>query len=150
MFHRHTLPNQFLFSAKGTVDYDKLDMVEFVSGYLEFCKVQPESLKALLLNHLQLLMDRAITYSWPSVRNFHLSNHNAVEQGRLTWSSADIIRELSQTFFTHLDLRSNSAASRSFNTTSPSRNKAKDHICKEWNYSGKCNQPFLLHRSPNW
>ena len=133
-----TLPNQFLLSVKGTVDYDKLDMVGFVSGYLEFCKVQPESLKASLLNHLQLLMDRAITYSWPSVRNFHLSVHNAVEQGRLTWSSAETIRERSQTFFTHLDLRSNSAASHSFNTTSHYFNKAKDHLCKEWNYSGKC------------
>ena len=91
-----------------------------------------------LLNHLQLLMDRAITYSWPGMRNFHLSVHNAVEQGRLTWHSADIIRERSQTFFSHLDLRSNSAPSRSFNATSQPRNKAKDHLCKEWNYSGKC------------
>ena len=87
------LPNQFLFSAKGTVNYDKLQIAEFVSGYLEFCKVQPESFRVALLNHLQLLMDPAITCSWPSMRNFHLSVHNAVEQGRLTWNSADIIRK---------------------------------------------------------
>ena len=87
------LPNQFLFSAKGTVNYDKLQIAEFVSGYLEFCKVQPESFRVALLNHLELLMDRAITCSLPSMRNFHLSIHNAVEQGRLTWNSADIIRE---------------------------------------------------------
>lgn len=90
-----------------------------------------------LLNHLQLLMDRAFTYCWPSVRNVLLSVHNAVVQGRLTWNSPNIIRERSQTFFSHLDLRSNSP-SRLFNATSPPRNKAKDHLCKEWNYSGKC------------
>ena len=53
----------------GTVDYDKLDLAEFVSGFLEFCKEQPESSQPSLLAHLQLLMDRAITYS--SVRKFH-------------------------------------------------------------------------------
>ena len=31
-----SLPNNFLFSPKGTVDYDKLDLAEFVCGYLEF------------------------------------------------------------------------------------------------------------------
>jgi len=130
-----TLPNQFLFSTEGTVDYDKLEMAEFVSGYLEFCKVQPESFRVALLNHFKLLMDRAITYSWARVRNFHLCIYNAVEQGRLTWNSADIIRERSQTFFSHLDLHSNSAPSRLFDTASPPRNKVKDHLCKEWNYS---------------
>ena len=49
----------FSFSSKGTVDYDKLDLAESVSGCLEFCKTQPEPSKAPLLNHLQLLMDRA-------------------------------------------------------------------------------------------
>lgn len=28
-----SLPNNYLFSAKGTVDYDKLDLVGFVSGF---------------------------------------------------------------------------------------------------------------------
>lgn len=98
------------------VDYDKLDMAVFVSGYLEFCKVQPESLKAPLLNHFQLLMDRAITYSWHSLRNFHFSVNNAVEQGQLAWDSAKIICGL-KPFFIHLALHSNS---------SPSRNKARN------------------------
>ena len=69
--YESTLPNQFLLSTEGMVDYDKLEMAEFVGGYLEFCKVQPESLRVALLNHFQLLMDRAITYSWPRVRTFH-------------------------------------------------------------------------------
>ena len=74
-----SLPNNFLFSPKGTVDYDKLELAEFVCGYLEFCKEQPESSKAPLLKHLHLLMERAITCSWSSVPNFHLSVNNAIK-----------------------------------------------------------------------
>ena len=132
-----SLPNNFLFSPKGTVDYDKLELAEFVCGYLEFCKEQPESSKASLLKHLHLLMERAITYSWSSVRNFHLSVNNAIEQGRLSWQSYESIRERAQTFFTHQDLRSNLPTS-SRNGSIPARGKAKDLLCREWNYTGKC------------
>lgn len=96
-----SLPNNFLFSSKGTVEYDKLELAEFVRGYLEFCKDQPESSKAPLFK--QLLMEHAITYSWSSVRNFHLFVNNAVEQGHLSWHSFESIRERAQTFFTHQD-----------------------------------------------
>ena len=132
-----SLPNNFLFSPKGTVDYDKLELAEFVCGYLEFCKEQPESSKAPLLKHLHLLMERAIIYSWSSVRNFHLSVNNAIEQGRLSWQSYESIRERAQTFFTHQDLRSNLPTS-SRNGSIPARGKAKDLLCREWNYTGKC------------
>ena len=37
-----TLPNQYVFSSKGTLEYDQLSMSELVSGYLEFLKTQPE------------------------------------------------------------------------------------------------------------
>lgn len=86
-----SLPNNFLFSSKGTVEYDKLELAEFVRGYLEFCKEQPESSKAPLFK--QLLMEHAITYSWSSVRNFHLFVNNAVEQGHLSWHSFESIPE---------------------------------------------------------
>ena len=132
-----SLPHNFLFSSKGTVEYDKLELAEFVCGYLEFCKEQPESSKAPLFKHLHLLMERAITYSWSSVRNFHLFVNNAVEQGRLSWHSFESIRERAQTFFTHQDLHSNQSNSLR-NGSQPARGKAKDLLCKEWNYTGKC------------
>ena len=106
-------------------------------GDLEFCKEQPESSKAPLFKHLHLLKECPITYSWSSVRNFHLSVNNAVEQGRLSWHSFESIRERAQTFFTHQDLRSNQSNS-SRNGSQPARGKAKDLLCKEWNYTGKC------------
>lgn len=76
-------------------------------------------------------MDCAITYSWSSVRNFHLSLHNVVEQGQLAMSSAGAIRERAQTFFTH--------PSRPNGNSQLPRNRAKDKYCKEWNYAGNCN-----------
>ena len=65
-----SLPNNFLFSPKGTVDNDKLELAEFVCGFLEFYKEQPEASKGPLLRRLQLLMEGAITYhvSWVSDR----------------------------------------------------------------------------------
>ena len=133
-----SLPNNFLFSSKGTVKYDKLELAEFVCGYLEFCKEQPEPSKASLFKHLHLLMERAIGYSWSSVCNFHLSVNNAVEQGRLSWHSFKSNRERAQTFFTHQDLRSNQSNSSQIGSQ-PARSKAKDLLCKEWNYTSKCN-----------
>ena len=82
-------------------------------------------------------MKHAITYSWSSVPNFHLSVNIAVEQGCLSWCSFKSIRERAQTFFTHQDLRSNHPNS-SRNGSQPACSKAKDFLCKEWNYTGKC------------
>ena len=129
-----SLPNNFVFSSKGTVEYDKLELAEFVRGYLEFCKEQPESSKAPLFKHLHLLMERAITYSWSSVRNFHLFVNNAVQEGRLSWHSFESVRERAQTFVTHQDLRSNQSNSLR-NASQPAHGKAKDLLCKE--YTGK-------------
>ena len=131
-----SLPNNFVFSSKVTVEYDKLELAEFVCGYLAFCKEQPESSKAPLFKHLHLLMEHAITYSWSSVRNFHLFVNNAVEEGRLSWHSFESIRERAQTFVTHQDLRSNQSNSLR-NGSQPAHGKAKDPLCKEWNYTGK-------------
>ena len=58
-----SLPHNDLFSTKGTVECNKLDLEEFICRYFEFCKGQPEASKVHLLKHLQLLMRHAITYS---------------------------------------------------------------------------------------
>ena len=41
--HPSLLPNDYLFSTKGKIDYDKLEISEFVGGFLEFLNSQPES-----------------------------------------------------------------------------------------------------------
>ena len=92
-----------VFSAKGTLDYDKLDISEFVYAFLE---QQPSLHHKNLLQFLQLLMEKAMNYSWSSVRNFNLSINQAFAQGRLTWGQMDFIQPRSNTFFSHADLRS--------------------------------------------
>lgn len=132
-----TLPNHYVFSSKGMLEFDQLSMSEFVSGYLEYLKTQPELSKSCLLSNLQLLMDKATTYSWPSVCNFHQSVHNAVQNRHMSWSDYDKIRERAQTFFTHLDLcapgnmASNTAT---FHSARTKQNKS----CETWNYTGEC------------
>ena len=130
-----TLPNQYVFSSKGTLEYDQLSMSEFVSGYLEFLKTQPELSSSSMLSHLQLLMDKATTYTWASVRNFHLPIHNAVQSKRMLWSDYDKIRERAQTFFTDLDLRAPSTTSptSAFNRL-PKARQTKSY--ETWNYTG--------------
>ena len=95
----------YVFSSKGMLEFDQLSMSEFVSGYLEYLKTQPGLSKPCLLNHLKLLMDKATTYSWPSVRHFHQSVHSAVQNRRMSWCDYGKVREHPQTFFTHLDFR---------------------------------------------
>ena len=48
-----------VFSAKGTLDYDKIDISEFVFAFLEFVQQQQQSQHQHLLQFLQLLMEKA-------------------------------------------------------------------------------------------
>lgn len=66
------------------LEYDQLSVGEFVSDYLEYLKTQSELSKPSLLDHLQLLMDKATTYTWLSERNFHQSVHNALQNRRMS------------------------------------------------------------------
>lgn len=142
-----SLPHNYVFSSKGTLIYDVLDIPDFVYGYLEFYKEQSAAAKLTLIKHLQLLMERAATYSWPSVRSFHLAIATAIEQGRLSWTSSDAIRERSQTFFSHHDLRTQSRPPTSQRQISPYQTplasartirSPKETYCRDWNYTGKC------------
>ena len=99
--HLSLLPNDYLFSAKGKIDYDNLEISEFVGGFLQFLNSQPESTQQRYLAYLKLLMERAATYSWNSVRNFHFSINTAVEARRLSLQQFDQIKDQAQTFFTH-------------------------------------------------
>ena len=62
-------PHDFVPSIQG--EYDKLNLPEFVSGFLIMIKTYDAKLKEAFLAHLALLMIKAISYSWSSVRAFH-------------------------------------------------------------------------------
>lgn len=99
-----TLPNNWVFSSKGTILCDSLDLLEIANGFLKFYKQQSDISKPALIKHLQLLMEHASTYTSSSVRSFLLAIATAIEWNRLVWSRYDVICENFQTFFTHQDL----------------------------------------------
>ena len=71
-------PHNFVPSIQG--EYDKLNLSEFVSGFLIMIKTYDVKLKEAFLVHLELLMIKAISYSWSSVRAFHKFVAKQVEQ----------------------------------------------------------------------
>ena len=95
-----------VFSAKGILDYDKLDISEFAFAFLEFIQQQPQLHHKNLFRFLQLLMQKAMNYLWSSVKNFNLSINQAFAQGRLTRGQMDVIQAWSNNFFSHANLRS--------------------------------------------
>lgn len=124
-----TLPHNYFFSSKGTLTFKSLDIPDFIYGFLEFYKEQSSMSKEALLKHLQLLMERAATYTWTSVHSFHLAIATAVEQGRFSWTSNETIRGRAQIFFSHRDLHTQprlSGSQRSNSQTSlPRGNRAQ-------------------------
>ena len=71
-------PRDFVPSIQG--EYDKLNLSEFVSGFLIKIKTYDAKLKEAFLVHLELLMIKAISYSWFSLQAFHKFVAKQVEQ----------------------------------------------------------------------
>ena len=143
-------PHDFVSSIQG--EYDKLNLSEFVSGFLIMINSYDAKLKEAFLALLELLMIKAISYSWSSVRAFHKFVAKQVEQRRLEWHDTKSINDQAATFFRHSDLRSSSHNEISHTNTwpysspTPSTNQqvvkpgAGSNIkaCKSWNYTATC------------
>ena len=83
--------------------------------------------------HLQLVMEKAMTYSWESIKNFQFSYNFLYDQGRMSWRQREFINGKASTFFMHGDFRNKQHAS-----VPAQRLKDHDHYCKQWNYFGIC------------
>ena len=145
--HNIDWPQDFVPSIQG--EYDKIELPEFVSGFLTMIKSYDTASKDAMLAHLQLLTIKAISYSWVSLRIFHKFIAKQVEKRRLDWQDFKSIQDQATTFFRQSDLRTlhqrtaKGAPLSSNNTSSgnhsqgvtPSVTKA----CRAWNYTGVCN-----------
>lgn len=62
--HKHPslLSNDYLFSAKGQIDYNKLEISGFVGGFLEFSNSQPESMQQRYLAYIHDPVCRISTF----------------------------------------------------------------------------------------
>ena len=139
-------PQDFVPSFQG--EYDKIELPEFVSGFLIMIKSYDTASKAAMLAYLELLTIKAISYSWVCVRAFHKFIAKQVKQRLLDWQDFKSIQDQATTFFRHSDLRTSrqrtaEGARLSSNTASsgnhsqavtPSVTKA----CRAWNYTGVC------------
>ena len=137
-------PQDFVPSIQG--NYDKLELPEFVSGFLIMIKSYDSLVKDAMLAHLELLTIKAISYSWVSVRAFHKFIAKQVEQRRLDWQDLKSIQNQATTFFRHSDLRNSrprnetsrqnslSASGNNQQAVTPTVPKA----CRTWNYTGVC------------
>ena len=98
---------------------------------------------AHMLTILEVLMAKAISYTWASIRGFYSYLAWQVELRRLDWDRITEIRDLASTFFKHSDLRSthsrnlNSSASSSLSSGSSSQDLTAKG-CQAWNYKGSC------------
>ena len=71
---------------------------------------------------LELIMLKAISYSWPSVRGFYSHIAKQVELRRLEWDHIGEIREMAATYFKHSDLRSTASVLKPTSTRPPPAN----------------------------
>lgn len=79
-------------------DYEKLELPEFVSGFLLMIKSCDSVVKEAMLAHLELLTIKATSYSSVSVRAFHKFIAKQVKQRRLDWQDLKSIQDQATTY----------------------------------------------------
>ena len=141
-------PHEFAPGTSNSIDYDKLELPQFIAGFLAMIKPYDTAKKSAMLDYLELLMLKASSYSWSSVRAFHSHIARKIELWRLEWTSSNEIRDKAVTFFKHSDFRSSQQSVNvnmvSFPTQASSshqRSSVKpeaDKACRQWNYYGSC------------
>lgn len=122
-------------------DFERLDITEFTAGFLAMIKPYDSPQKEVLLSLLEILMIKASSYTWKSVRGFYAHTARQVELRHLEFSNQSHIREIACTFFKHSDLKSHNPArdSKLQAATSNNTNIDKSKPCRQWNYTGECN-----------
>ena len=141
-------PHEFAPGTSNSIDSDKIDLPQFVAGFLAMIKTYDIAKKCAMLDYLELLMLKASSYSWSSVRSFHSHIAKQIELWRLEWTSSSEIRDKAVTFFKHSDLRSSQYSSNvtpvsssiqasSYQQRPPAKPEA-EKSCRQWNYYGSC------------
>lgn len=142
-------PHEFC-SGAPTSDLEKLELADFVAGFLKMIKPYEGTRKEVMLQLLELLMLKASSYTWKSVRGFYAHIAKQVELCRLEFNDAAQIRDAATIFFKHSDLRnslpqprSNTSAgggstSGDTNSRSLKPDAAQSKVCRQWNYTGSC------------
>ena len=70
--------------------YNQLPSMAFVNSYLTVMFREPPHIKALMLNHLQELIEEVEHYGWPMVRAYHATWLQHIEHGRVAWGDTAV------------------------------------------------------------
>ena len=134
-------PQDFVPGTSINPEFNSLDLPSFVAGYLAMIRTYDMASNAHMLAILEVLMAKAISYIWASVRGFYSYLSRQVELRRLDWDRITEIRDMASAFFKHSDLRS--THSRNLNSSassSPSSGSSSQELtakgCQAWNYKG--------------
>ena len=133
------------FAQDNPSDYDNIELAEFVTGLLAMIKPYDNPRKSATLKYLELLMKKASSYSWPSVRAFDAHVAKQIELCRLEWTSLTDIHDKAVTFFKQSDLLSSQPRNQSRNRFIHASNQADlssfiltkseaEKACRQWNY----------------
>ena len=94
-------PQHFVPGMSVNPEFNSLDLASFVEGYLAMIRTYDPELTAHMLAILEILMVKAISYTWASVRGFYFYLARQVELRRLDWDCLTEIREMASTSFKH-------------------------------------------------
>ena len=90
-------PHFHIYAPPGTepVTYDKLSIQQFAFGYMQMVD-QPGAQfdKKVMWDLLKAVLEDAVEFSWPNVRNFFWIVGNQVENDRLAWSETVKIEKM--------------------------------------------------------
>ena len=92
-------PHEFC-SGAPTLDFEKLELADFVAGFLTMIKPYETPRKEVMLQLLKLIMLKASSYTWKSVRGFY--SHIAKQVSCVAWNL-----RMPQRFATQLRFSSN-------------------------------------------
>ena len=111
-------------SKHKPADYDELSLPEFVYGYMDLVlrnNTISSSIRRRMLHHLQDLMEDAMNYPWPNVRNFHGVLLGEMERDLLKWKDRDAIQRLRAK---HSQTRRSDGPSQASSSSSSARSNA--------------------------
>ena len=135
-------PQDFVPGMSMNTEFNSLDLPSFVAGYLAMIRTYDPASNAHMLAILEVLMAKAIGYTWASVRGFYSYLARQVELRRLDWDPLTEILDMAATFFKHSDLRSTHSKNLNSSSPSPPSGSSPQDLaakgCQAWNYKGTC------------
>ena len=136
-------PQDFVPGTSINPEYNSLDLPSFVAGYLAMIRTYDTASTVHMLAILEVLMAKAISYAWASVRGFYTYWARHIELCRLDWDRITEIWDMASPFFKHSDLRSTHSRNLNSSAASSSSSRSSSHKltakgCQAWNYKGSC------------